>query len=298
MLPIKNTDCRRLISVIYLFFCFQLLSCTGTTYPDESLSGSLTFFASFDQALTADVSNGDSLMYRAPTWNRRNEAVAYHSSNTHLRIAEGEGRYKNALWIDNSYTPVYFYKGKENVDYTAGEWEGTVSFWLRLTPDEDLHDGYSDPIQLTTRAWNDGALFVDFTDVSPRIFRFAFFPDRHVWDPDYRDWDDVPIKERPMIEVSESIFTHQEWVHVAFAYSKFNTGEKNGVVRSYINGTLHGTLDGREKTFTWKPEEIAIWLGYNYRGYVDELAIFNRALRSDEIESIYSLEHGISGILR
>lgn len=279
-----------IIAGVILFF---FVSCTDSTYRELSLSDSLTFYASFENGFKADFSMGDSTLYIAHSWTRRSEAVPFYSQTEHLQISEGEGRYGNALWIDNSYTPVYFYKGKDNMLYTDHHWEGTVSFWLRLSPDEDLHEGYSDPIQLTTRSWNDGALFVDFTDVSPRIFRFAFFPDRDTWDPGYRDWDDVPFEERPMMEVTEPLFTHDKWVHVAFAFSNFNTGNNDGVVKGYINGERYGTLTGREQTFTWEPAELAIWLGYNYRGYFDELAIFNRALSLEEIAFIYSLEHGL-----
>jgi len=277
---------------------FSLFTCTGSSNNDEALLQSLTFYASFDRGLQADFSAGDSVLYIAPSWSRRAEAEPFGSQATHFQISEDEGRFGNALWIDNSYTPVYFYKGKDNLHYSGYDWEGTVSFWLRLSPDEDLPDGYSDPIQLTTRAWNDGALFVDFTDESPRIFRFAFFADRDVWDPGLRDWDDVPFEERPMVEVEEAVFTRDEWVHVAFAFSNFNTGENNGSVSCYINGEYYGSLDGREQTFTWEPDEIAIWLGYNYRGYFDELAIFNRALNPEEIEHVYSLEYGIHQLFR
>ncbi len=264
---------------------------------DNDLISSLTFFASFDHGLDADISSGDSLLYMAPSWSDRENAVIFTGDTDHLEIREAAGRYNNALWIENSYTPVYFYRGKLNMPYFRQGWSGTVSFWLRLDPDEDLFDGFSDPIQITTRAWNDGALFVDFTDAPPRVFRFAFFPDREVWDPDMREWDDVPIDERPMIDLEEHPFSSDEWTHIAFTFQNFNTSQENCVVSGYVNGRYAGSITDREKTFTWVPEEIKIWLGYNYRGYFDELAIFNRALTSEEIELIYSLENGISDLL-
>lgn len=285
------------IYLIFLFLFASVLNCTGLSDSEQSLVQSLTFFASFDHGHHADFSAGDSSLYIAPSWSRRAEAVPFDVQATHFQILKAEGRYGNALWIDNSYTPVYFYKGNNNFFYSNSEWEGTVSFWLRLTPDDDLHDGFSDPIQLTTRAWNDGALFVDFTDESPRIFRFAFFPDREIWDPEFREWDDVPIEERPMIDLTGNIFTRDEWVHVAFTFRNFNTGKANGSVRGYINGEFAGSLDNREQTYTWEPDEIAIWLGYNYRGFFDELAIFDRALSTEEIRILYLLNHGVGGLL-
>jgi hypothetical protein len=53
---------------------------------------------------------------------------------------------------------------------------GTLSFWLRLDPQKDLAPGFTDPIQLTDKAYNDSAVWVDFTkDDVPRYFRCARF---------------------------------------------------------------------------------------------------------------------------
>lgn len=41
---------------------------------------------------------------------------------------------------------------------------------------------------------------------------------------------------------------------------------------------------------------IAIWLGYNFRGYFDELAIYNRDLNSEEIKFIFELDGGLNSI--
>jgi hypothetical protein len=286
------------IPTIFWMLTALIFNCSGSDNTDIILTESLTFFTSFDHGFSADFSKGDSNLYIAPSWSRRAEAEPFDSQFSHFLISEAEGRFGNALYIDNSYSPVYFYKGKDNLYYSGSNWEGTLSFWLRLSPDQDLPDGYSDPIQITTRTWNDGALFVDFTDVSPRIFRFAFFADRDVWDPGLREWDDVAVAERPMVEVTERVFTHDEWVHIAFVFSNFNTGRNDGNVSCYINGEFYGSLSGREQTITWDPDEIAIWIGYNYRGYFDELAIFNRVLTPEEIAYIYSLEQGIHQLIQ
>jgi len=281
-----------------LILCFILFSSGGEKNDiDYRLLDSLSFYASYDNNFTADYSLGDAELYMAPTWERRNELERFTNEGAYLQIHEGEGRYGDALWIDSKHSPVFFYKGEANMPYDTENWNGTISFWLRLDPEKDLHPGYSDPIQITPHAWNNGAMFVDFTEEIPRIFRFAIFADRDIWDPEQQEWDDIPIEQRPMIEVEDLPFSSDEWTHIAMSFRNFNTGQNNGVVDCYINGVKIGSLEGRDQTFTWNPEEVKIWLGYNYRGYFDELALFDRNLSEDEISFLYSLENGISDLL-
>jgi hypothetical protein len=285
--------------IIYVSLLLVIVSCSCAINSNQrnELFNSLSFYASFDESYVADFAMGDPNLYIAPSWDRRAELELFKNDGDNLQIHQGEGRYENALWIDSQYEPVYFYRGEANMPYITENWSGTVSFWMRLDPAEDLHPGYSDPIQITPHGWNDGALFVDFTEEDPRIFRFAIFADRNVWDPEERDWNVVPVEERPMVDVKDLPFSRNVWTHIAFTFRNFNTGLSNGIVDCYINGEKVGILEGHEQTFTWNPEELAIWLGYNYRGYFDELTIFDRELNQEEIQQIYSLENGIRDLL-
>jgi hypothetical protein len=283
---------------VLILAVLSMIGCGSSGDPFLELRDSLTFYASFDGSLEADIAAGDPGFYTAPSWSQRMGYEPFTKTDEEFfRIHKGEGKYGDALWIDNRYEPVFFYKGEDNMLYETEGWSGAVSFWLRLDPAEDLHPGYSDPIQITASAWNDGALFVDFTDVEPRIFRFAIFADREVWDPDEREWDEVPVEERPMVDIEDPPFGSEEWTHIVFTFENFNTGEENGIVHCYLNGEGVGVLSGREQTFTWSPSEVFIWLGYNYRGYFDELSIFDRALTVEEVLHIYTMEDGIRGIV-
>lgn len=283
---------KSLINIVCYAFILALLTACNSE-PGSELANHLTFYASFDDGFEADIALGDPTLYIAPSLSRAAEELEpYDGQDVHGRIVEGEGRYGNALHIDLPYDPILFYRGETNMPYSEQNWSGTVSFWMKLDP-ADLAPGYSDPIQITSRGWNDGALFVDFTDEDPRIFRFAIFPDREVWDAEERDWNDVPIQERPMVDVPEPPFSNDRWTHVAFTFHNFNTGNSDGVVNCYLDGQLIDTLSGREKTITWTPDRVAIWLGYTFRGYLDELSIFDRSLTDKEILQIYELENGI-----
>lgn len=279
---------------IPLLLVLLSVGCGNSTDPaaKTGIQDALTFYISFENGLSADFAIGDPYLYTAPSWPRRAEAEPYRGDTGHLQIREGAGVSGNVLWIDTEYEPVFFYRGADNIHYKPENWSGTVSFRLRLDPDEDLREGYSDPILLTSRGWNDRALFVDFTDEVPRHFRFAVFPDREVWDPDERSWDEVPEEERPMLDVPGMPFSRDAWTHVAFTFSNFNLDGETGRVLCYIDGEFTGELEIENPIFTWEPDEVAIWIGYHYRGYFDELALFNRALSEAEIVRIY--EEGIT----
>lgn len=294
---IKYFNLIKVFFIIFITSLFFLSGCSEKKNSLEQLRDSLTFYASFDNGFTADFANGDSELYIAPSWDRRSDLTVYTGQEDYLLMNEGVGVHGNAIWFNSQSEPIFFFKGLKNISYDRQDWNGTVSFWMRLNPEEDLRDGYSDPIQITSRSWNDGAMFVDFTEKEPRIFRFAIFPDREVWDPQERDWGEVPVDERPMLDVPELPFSREEWTHVAFTFVNFNTGREDGRVMCYINGEKIGVMDESEKTFTWDPENVAIWLGYNYVGYLDELSIFNRDLNEEEILRVYTLENGIRQII-
>ena len=160
----------------------------------------------------------------------------------------GEGRYGDALRVNLKSSPFVFFKGDGNIAYRPRDWSGTVSIWMRLDPDRDLLPGYSDPLIITPRAWNDAALFVDFTrDDVPRRFRFAAFADRGVWDPGKREWEAVPVAERPMVEITGPRFASDRWTHVAWTWSHFNTGRADGTLACYLDGPPVGRSPGARR---------------------------------------------------
>ncbi len=76
----------------------------------------------------------------------------------------------------------------QNMHYRSEDWNGTISFWMRLDPDKDLQPGYCDPLQVTQFAWNNGSFFVDFDKDLPRDFRLGVFSDLKFWNPENIDW--------------------------------------------------------------------------------------------------------------
>ncbi len=190
-----------------------------------------------------------------------------------------------------------FFQGHHNVLYRTQDWSGTVSVWLRTSREEDLPAGFCDPIQITPREWNDAAFFVEFEKRTNSIpFRLGAYADFKVWNPAGRDWSQIPQDEKPLVTVPQPPISRDRWMHVVFTWENFNTSQSNGVARLYSNGEFRGQLSPRPQTFTWDPEKVLVMLGLNYVGYLDELAIFDRALSAAEIRSLHQLPKGMADL--
>lgn len=249
-----------------------------------SLQDSLTFYSSFDRGIEADKSKGNPSLYTI-TSKQPQEIIrrGLHAQGqtewvTGLGINGGA-----ALKFNQRNAPWIYYQGEKNVRYRKNQWSGTVSLWLKVDPQTELAPGFADPLQLTTRAWNDGSFFVDFNkDGDPRDFRLGAFADLKVWNPENKE---VSEDQRPLFPVKSPPFSKDRWTHVLFTWEKFNTGEKDGVAKLYLNGEFQGQITGWNQTFSWKPEEtIKIYLGLNYIGLLDEVSCFDRALTENEVQ--------------
>jgi hypothetical protein len=138
----------------------------------ESLQRSLSFHASFDKGMDADVARGDRKIYNASDYKPQSGAQP-GAGEVDAAIEKGVGiAGSNALRFRTKNTRALFFRGDRHVALSGG----TISFWLRLDPDKDLAPGFCDPMQVTDKAYNDSAIWVDFTkDDTPRHFRLGVF---------------------------------------------------------------------------------------------------------------------------
>ncbi len=250
---------------------------------DDSLKASLYFHAPFDGSTDAKVARHDEKLYTAPTLKRLSAEAGMLRDDVEL-LAEG-GRHGGALRFKDKSAKVLFYAGK-NMDYRTRDWEGTVSLWLRLTPDEDLKPGYSDPLQITEKAWNDASFFIDYDIDTPRTFRLGVFADYKFWNPADTKWEAIPAEDRPMIAVPQAPFSRERWTHVAWTFSGINNAaDEAAVCRLYLDGKLQGEMK-RPLQFQWDLEKTAIMLGLDFVGDIDELMIFDRALAEAEVQRL------------
>ena len=258
-----------------------------------TLRQALTFHAPFDGSVNAGFATGDGALYWAASFKERQAGSPGLPAGTTVQYDSGAGRFGGALRFTARKAPLVFYKGGGNMPYAASDWSGTVSFWLSTDPAGELEPGFCDPVQITPRAWNDAAFFVEFEKRPESIpFRLGAYADLAVWNPAKRRFADIPAAERPLITV-ESPFARGRWTHVLFTFERFNTGRADGVVRLFLDGIPRGTLGPKLQSYTWDPAANAIALGLNYIGLIDEVAIFNRALSGQEVRTVHTLKTGV-----
>ncbi len=257
-----------------------------------AIADALTFHASFDNGLDADRAGGDPVLYTAPSYDEQDHAEP-GLGNPAVMLAEGAGRFGHALRFTERNQHAIFYRAEGNIGYSPEGWSGTVSFWLSLDPATDLEPGFCDPIQITDAAYNDAAIWVDFTGENPRQFRLGVFGDLDVWNPDGLGPNDNPAFTDRLAVVDEPPFAGDRWTHVAITYA--GLGQPGGAATLYLDGErVPGGADDIDEPFTWDVERGAIRLGVNYVGLFDELAVFDRPLTDDEVGALHALDGGVA----
>ena len=278
-------------------FCLLLHAVVPGTngHAQESQSSFLDgqiFAADFDGTEEARLfpAAGDGNIYTADSLAFEDIAAGNHIKE--VRIAKNAGRYGDALQFTAKTRQVLLYKASTNGIHPQDDWSGTVSVWMKLDPNTDLPPGFCDPIQITSKKWNDASFFIDFDKELPRDFRLGVFSDYDFWNPKNTKLEDIPPTERPMIAVTEAPFSRNKWTHVLFTFSSINSTHKStSSATLYLNGERKGSLS-QPLRFTWtrtkgRPDGAFIMLGINYVGYMDGLSIWNRALSADEVRRFY-----------
>lgn len=275
-----------------------LTGCITPSSTHRSLSKALVFHAPFDGTADAAFGGGDLRFQTGPKWDApRTTAPGLPPEGT-VKVAPGAGRHGDALRFEKKIPQVVGYRVPGNFPLPTPGWSGTVSFWLRVTPDEDIEPGYCDVVQVTSKAWDDASFFVEFTkDEKPREMRLGTYADKKVWNPDNRDWGKIPLAEKPLACVIRPPFRRDTWTHVAFTWENFNTGRPDGVTRLYVDGRPAGVISARTQTFTWDPQTAVLMLGLAYTGWMDDLAVFSRALTPDEIATLKGLPQGVKTLV-
>ncbi len=248
-----------------------------------SLRQALAFHASFDSTADAVVKRGDGRVYTTESLARKEWTPGIQRAD--VSIAKGAGVFGDCIRFADKSPKVICYKGEVLPSYQKTI-DGTVCFWMRLDADKDLKPGYCDPIQITEKAWNDAAMFVDFDKDLPRDFRLGVFSNLTYWNPENIAWEKWPVEKRPMVTVKQPGFTREAWKHVAFTVEGINASEnKPARTALFLDGKLQGALEGPMK-FTWDPAKTAIMIGIEYIGDMDELFLFDRPLNADELKMV------------
>ncbi len=278
-------------NLLILLSLFTIAACQA---PQESeLKKTLTFHSSFDEGTTADYALGDKSMYTAASRKNLETAKAGMLNGDHQMT--DEGKWGRAFQFGKKSDTVIFYRSKDNINYNAKNWSGTVSFWLSLDPSTDLEPGYTDPVQITDVNYNDAAIWVDFTNENPRTFRLGIFGDLTSWIQDTLSAPYDEVFGRRLVLVENPPFQKGKWTHIAITFS--GLGSDQGQYSLYMDNKKIGGVSGIDNTFDWNLDKSNIFLGLNFTGLMDEFSLFNRPLTAQEIAELYQLEGGIKTLL-
>ena len=259
----------------------------------KALAASLTFAATFDDGYDASYAKGDGRMHTVKMVKEERTLVP-GMNNPDMSIAEGKGRYGNALAFSKKSRPPICYPAKDNLSYSTKNWNGTISLWLSLDPEAELEPGFTDPIQITDADYNDAALWVDFSDQNPRSFRMGVYGDLAVWNPKNLGPEENPAFLERLLTATDRPFGKGIWTHIAISFSGLNTGA--GKASFYVNGKPQGSRNIPEP-FSWDLDKAKVFLGLNYVGLMDEIAFFDQALDAETVRQLYQLEGGLKALL-
>jgi hypothetical protein len=265
-------------------------------YLRDALAAALTFHASFDNGPDADFALGERAAYTAvlPMGAIVTEGTP-GITDPSVTIAKGAGKFGDALHFARPSDAILFYRAEKNVAYSPEKFSGTASFWMRLDPLE-IGGQYADPFQLTDKIFSDDCIWIDFTknDV-PSDFRLGVFGDRKTWDPTNMQAFSKEFYWR-LAKITEPPFANDRWTHVVVTWDGLNDTQ-SGRARLYFDAEYQEASGIIRERFNWDIEKATIRLGTGpFVGYMDDIALFNRAFSPEEIRALYTLEGGVNAL--
>lgn len=260
---------------------------------------SVSFYASFDEAVRADVGAGErTLSTRFNHETQSGQFVFEKGFNEQVfRVARGKG----VRGGDGALEAVdvlprngrIFFPAKNHLAFKKGGWGGAVSFWMNTDPNQSLKTKFCDPVQITHKGANNGGLWLDFNDARPRDMRMGAFP--AVPEGQIGIKEDDP--NAPLIRVKSVGFKVGEWHHIVLNWRNLDTGRPDAHATLFVDGQPIGHLKDRAIAMDWDMDKVGIYVAVNYIGLLDDLAIFNRPLSDDEIVELHKTP-GLLGSLK
>jgi hypothetical protein len=255
--------------------------------PDENaIRKAVTFYASFDDEVKGDFGGGQlafSTRSNHPT-EKGAFVIEKGFSDKAFRIAKDGGVSGGALEavdvLPNNGR--IFIPAKGNLAYKADGWGGSVSMWCKTDPNALLKTKFCDPVQITQKGANNGGLWFDFNDAKPRDLRHGAFPVI----PEGKKGVGEDDPNAPVVRVPNIGWKATDWHHVVLTWENLDTGKDNAVTSLYIDGKRIGQVKDRAIAMGWDIEKAGIYVAINYIGLIDELALFNRALKPEEVAAL------------
>lgn len=260
----------------------------GTSRADENdIRKAVTFYASYDESLKADVGGGQltpDTRINHPT--EKGQYVVEKGVNEKVfTIAKTKGIAGGALDAVDvlEKNGRIFYPAKGNIAFKKDGWSGSMSMWCKTDPDKLIKAKFCDPVQITQKGANNGGLWFDFNDAKPRDLRHGAFP----MTPEGQKNISEDDPKAPMVRVPGVGWKADDWHHVVLTFKNLDTGKPDAVTALYIDGKLIGEVKDRAIAMGWDIEKAGIYTSINYIGLIDEFALFDKALSAEEVTLLH-----------
>ncbi|HXD87301.1 MAG TPA: LamG-like jellyroll fold domain-containing protein [Urbifossiella sp.] len=259
----------------------------ATTRADEAaVHKAVTLYASFDEAVKGDLGGDLTAGTRFPHPTEKGQFVFEKTvESAVVRIAKEKGIAGGALEsvaVSPKNGRLYF-PVKGNLAYKKNGWSGSVSVWCNTDPNRLITAKFCDPVQITQKGYDNGALWFDFNDAKPRDLRFGAFTARSDGKKAVPESD----PKAPLIRAPRIDWKAGEWHHVALTFQNLDTGKTDAVTTLYIDGKRIGTVKGEAIAMGWEPEKASVFLAISYIGLMDEFALFDRALTAQDVALLH-----------
>ena len=285
-------------SVVLMSWCAILGGRADMVAADDArIREAATFYASFDEVVTADFGVGvRTASTRADHPTEKGRVVVEPGFDARVfQIARDRGVHGGALQVTDVLPRRgrLFFPAEKNIAFDPQGWGGTVSLWINTNPNTLLKTPFCDPVQITERGSNDGGLWIDFPDVKPRDLRLGAFPAAAKGEKPMQESDPAA----PLVWLKEVGFQAGEWHHLAITWRNFDTGKKNAQAILYVDGRRIGDLHDRDLAMRWNVAKTGIYVAINFIGLLDEFALFQRPLDAEEIVRLHA-EPGLLAALK
>jgi hypothetical protein len=247
--------------------------------PEDALRRAVTFYAGFDEAAQGDFGGGDLqpwTRYEHEQEKGRHPFARGFDAGA-VRIATGKGVHGGALEFTRPLPRrgMLFFPARDKLALKKSGWGGAVSVWLQPAPDTP----FCDPVYITQRRWNDGALWFDYNHDRRGDLRMGAYPV-------LAEGQKPPGPDDPhpsMLRLKENALKPDAWNHVVMTWANADTGKTDGRASLYLAGKLVGEVKDLDLRLDWDLDQTRIFLGFLYVGLLDELALFNRPLTAEDV---------------
>ena len=252
------------------------------------LRSAITFYASFDQSTTGDFGQGDLSVWtrydhpieRGKTTSERGADPGYVQVARQAAAGGGSLQFLDVI-PRNGFL---FFRAGDKLSVKQDGWGGAASVWIKTDPERMLKTPHCDPLQIVHKRYFDGAIWCDFDSDSPRDLRLGMFPSLG---PGSHAAPTVPESQQPIARAKDPPFGPDRWHHLALVWDRVDDPKQNAVAELYLDGSRIANLDKSPVRMQWNKDEVRFYIGAALVGYLDEAALFNRALSAAEVQTLF-----------